>query len=124
MIIKWGRYGKFVACSNFPECRNTKPYLEKIGVTCPECGGDLVEKRSRKRRIFYGCSNYPECEFVSWKKPLPQPCPACGGLMVVSNRHSAKCTKCGEQVSLQSLSDAYEARPEETAEKEKESVTP
>jgi len=105
MIIKWGRYGKFIACSNFPACRNTKPYLEKIGVTCPECGGDLVEKRSRKKRVFYGCANYPECNFVSWKKPLPQPCPVCGGLLVVKNRQWAQCTNCQEQVAMESLTE-------------------
>ncbi len=105
MIIKWGRYGKFIACSNFPTCRNTKPYLEKIGVACPECGGDLVEKRSRKKRIFYGCSNYPECNFVSWKKPLPQPCPVCGGLLVVKNKQWAQCINCKEQVAMEKLSE-------------------
>ncbi len=103
MIIKWGRYGRFIACSNFPECRNTRPYLEKIGVTCPQCGGDLVEKRSRKKRIFYGCSNYPECNFVSWKRPLAQPCPACGGLLVVKNNQWAQCATCEEQVSMEKL---------------------
>jgi DNA topoisomerase-1 len=105
LIIKWGRYGKFIGCSNFPTCRNTKPYLEKIGVPCPKCGGDLAEKRSRKKRVFYGCSNYPECDFVSWKKPLPQPCPVCSGLLVVKNKHWAQCTNCEEQVSMERLTD-------------------
>jgi DNA topoisomerase-1 len=105
MIIKWGRYGKFIACSNFPACRNTKPYLEKIGVQCPECGGDLAEKRSRKKRVFYGCSNYPECDFVSWKKPLPQACSVCGGLLVVKNKEWAQCTNCEEQVAMEDLAD-------------------
>ncbi len=104
MIIKWGRFGKFIACSNYPECRNTKPYLEKIGVKCPQCGGDMVERRTRRGRIFYGCANYPECKFVSWKRPLPQPCPKCGGLLVVSNRTWAECTQCGERVRQQDLS--------------------
>ena len=111
MIIKWGRYGKFIACSNFPECRNTKPYLEKIGVTCPQCGGDLVEKRSRKKRIFYGCANYPTCNFVSWKKPVSQPCPACGGLLVVKNKQWAQCINCEEQVAMDSLSVEGEPQP-------------
>jgi DNA topoisomerase-1 len=105
MIIKWGRYGKFIACSNFPTCRNTKPYLEKIGVQCPKCGGDLAEKRSRKKRIFYGCSNYPECDFVSWKKPLPQACSVCGGLLVVKNKQWAQCINCEEQVAMEDLAD-------------------
>jgi DNA topoisomerase-1 len=111
MIIKWGRYGKFVACSNFPECRNTKPYLEKIGVVCPQCGGDLVEKRSRKKRIFYGCANYPACNFVSWKKPLARPCPACGGLLVVKNKQWAQCINCEEQVAMDSLLAEGESQP-------------
>jgi len=104
MVIKWGRYGKFIGCSNFPECRNTKPYLEKIGVLCPECGGDLVEKRSRKNRTFYGCSNYPECNFVSWKRPVSPPCPVCGGLLVLKNKKWAQCTNCEEQVAVEKLS--------------------
>ena len=113
MIIKWGRYGKFIGCSNFPDCRNTKPYLEKIGVQCPECGGDLVEKRSRKKRIFYGCSNYPECKFVSWKKPLPQPCPVCGGLLVIKNKQWAQCTNCEEQVAMETLADASDSHSQD-----------
>lgn len=103
MIVKQGRYGKFIACSNFPACRNTKPYLEKTGVTCPQCGGDLVERRSRKNRVFYGCSNYPECRFVAWNKPLVQACPACGGLLVVKNKQLAQCIKCEERVALDKL---------------------
>lgn len=123
MIIKWGRYGKFIACSNFPTCRNTKPYLEKIGVTCPECGGDLVEKRSRKNRLFYGCSNYPKCRFVSWKRPLPQPCPICGGLLVVKNKQWAQCINCEEQVAMEKLPDESESRPEKSPQqKEMEAI--
>jgi DNA topoisomerase-1 len=109
MVIKWGRYGKFIACSNFPTCRNSKPFLEKIDVLCPECGGELVEKRSRKKRIFYGCSNYPECSFVSWKKPLVQPCPVCGGLLVMKNKQWAQCISCEEQVAMETLSDVSES---------------
>jgi DNA topoisomerase-1 len=106
MIIKWGRFGKFIACSNYPTCRNTKPCLEKIGVACPQCDGDLVERRTRKKRLFYGCSNYPTCQFISWKRPLPQPCPACGGLLVVNNKKWALCSQCGEQVALDQLPEA------------------
>ena len=82
MVIKYGPHGKFLACPGFPECKNTKPYLEKTGVACPKCGGDLVVKRTRKGRIYYGCANYPECEFMSWARPVKEPCPKCGGLMV------------------------------------------
>jgi len=95
MVIKMGRYGKFIACSNYPKCRNTKPFLVKVGVTCPECGGDLIEKKTRKGRVFYGCSNYPECKFASWDKPVPEPCPECGGLMVEAGKDSIKCIRCG-----------------------------
>jgi len=104
MVVKWGRYGKFIACSNYPACRNTKPFQVKIGVACPQCDGDLVEKKTRRRRVFYGCSNYPECEFASWKRPLPQPCPACGGLLVEADKEWAKCIQCEEQVKLEKLS--------------------
>lgn len=100
MIIKTGRYGKFIACSNYPKCRNTKPYLVKVGVNCPQCGGDLVEKRTRRGRLFYGCANYPDCEFSTWDKPVPQPCPECGGLMAEAGKGSTKCTNCGARREL------------------------
>jgi len=105
MIVKFGRYGKFMACSNFPECRNTKSYQIKTGVACPGCGGDLVEKRTRRGRIFYGCSNYPECEFATWNQPLPQPCLSCGGLLTLAGKDRAKCDKCGEVVELALLGE-------------------
>ncbi len=104
LVIRWGRYGKFISCSNFPECRHTEPFLEKIGVTCPLDGGEVVERKTRKGRTFYGCANYPECEFTSWKKPLKKPCPNCGDLLVVHNKNHAKCTNCEEQFSLDEVS--------------------
>ncbi|MGI6357528.1 MAG: type I DNA topoisomerase [Bacillota bacterium] len=82
MVIKTGRYGQFLACPGFPDCRNTKPLIKETGVGCPKCEGALVERRSRKGRVFYGCSKYPDCDFVVWNKPVPQGCPKCGGLMV------------------------------------------
>ncbi len=82
MVIKYGPHGRFLACPGFPECRNTKPLLEKIGVACPKCGKDLVLKKTRKGRKYYGCENYPECDFMSWQKPSSIPCPECGGYMV------------------------------------------
>lgn len=82
MLIKNGRFGEFMACSNYPECKNTKPILKKIGITCPDCQSDLVVKRSRKGRIFYGCSNYPKCEKVFWDKPTNKRCPECNSLLV------------------------------------------
>ncbi|MDH5508147.1 MAG: DNA topoisomerase, partial [Anaerolineae bacterium] len=100
LMIRWGRFGKFISCSGFPECRYTEPWLEKIGVICPEDGGDVVERRTRKGRIFYGCANYPECEFTSWKRPLPAPCPECQGTLVVANKRMAQCLKCEQQFPL------------------------
>lgn len=82
MVIKYGSHGKFLACPGFPECRNTKPYLEKIGVNCPKCGRDLVIRKSKKGRIYYGCSGYPDCDFMSWLKPSTERCPKCGSYML------------------------------------------
>lgn len=82
MVIKYGPHGKFLACPGFPECKNTKPYLEKIGVPCPICGKDVVVKRSKKGRLYYGCENNPECEFMSWQKPSKKKCPSCGSYML------------------------------------------
>ncbi|NLS88395.1 type I DNA topoisomerase [Bacillus subtilis] len=83
MVYKMGRYGKFLACSNFPDCRNTKPIVKQIGVKCPSCGeGDIVERKSKKKRVFYGCDRYPDCEFVSWDKPIERKCPKCGKMLV------------------------------------------
>ena len=104
LVIRWGRYGKFISCSNFPECRYTEPLLHKIGVTCPQDGGEVVERKTRKGRTFYGCSNYPECDFTSWKKPLAKPCPNCSGLLVAVNKNHAQCTQCEEQFSLDQVS--------------------
>lgn len=82
MVYKMGRFGKFLACPNFPECRNTKPIVTYIDAPCPKCGARLMEKTSRKNRKFYGCERYPECDFVSWEKPVTEKCPVCGSYMV------------------------------------------
>ena len=82
MVIKYGPHGKFLACPGFPECRNTKPYFEKIGIACPKCGGDIAIKSTRKGRRYYGCINYPECDFMSWSRPSDVKCPKCGSMMV------------------------------------------
>ena len=82
MVIKYGPHGRFLACPGFPECRNTKPYLEKVGVPCPKCGGDVVFRMTRKGRRYYGCINSPDCDFMSWQKPSVEKCPQCGGYMV------------------------------------------
>lgn len=90
MVIKMGRYGKFLACPGFPECRNTKPLFEEVGIPCPNCSKPLVVRRSKKGRKFYGCLGYPECDFVSWEMPAPEPCPECGNLMVVKSTKRQK----------------------------------
>lgn len=100
MVIKHGRFGRFLACSGYPECRRARSILVKTGVNCPECGGDLVEKRSRKGRIFYGCSRYPQCSFAIPQRPVPQPCSDCGSLMVAAGTRQARCTKCGHREIL------------------------
>ena len=98
MVYKMGRYGKFLACSNFPDCRNTKPILKKVGVKCPKCKeGNIVERRSRRRRLFYGCDAYPNCDFVSWDKPISKPCPKCESLLVekkTKKQTTTRCTSC------------------------------
>jgi DNA topoisomerase I len=103
LVIRYGRYGKFISCSGFPDCRHTEPWLEKIGVTCPKDGGDIVERKTRKGRIFYGCYNYPNCDFTSWKRPLPKPCPKCNGLLVIANKREAQCTACEESFLLEEV---------------------
>jgi DNA topoisomerase-1 len=94
LVIRWGRYGKFISCSGFPDCRHTEAWLEKIGVSCPKDQGDIVERKTRKGRTFYGCANYPNCDFTSWKLPLAHPCPDCGGMLVVANKNQAQCLQC------------------------------
>jgi DNA topoisomerase-1 len=95
MVIKTGRYGKFLACPNFPKCRNTKPIVEEINIPCPKCSAQIVVRKSKRGRKFYGCSNYPECDFVSWDMPIKDPCPKCGALMTEkSSRANGKTVQC------------------------------
>jgi DNA topoisomerase-1 len=101
LVIRYGRYGKFISCSGFPECRYTEPWLEKIGVNCPKDGGEIAERKTRRGRIFYGCINYPNCDFTSWKKPIKIPCPKCNGLLVIANKREAQCTNCSESFLLE-----------------------
>jgi len=97
MLIKNGRFGKFLACSGFPKCKNTKPFLDKIGISCPEegCSGEIIRKKTKKGRTFYGCSNYPKCSFVTWNKPVNKRCPQCNSILVLSiNKKSGFFCKC------------------------------
>lgn len=92
MVIKYGRFGKFMACKNYPECKNTKPIVNKIGVKCPKCGeGEIIVRKTKKGRVFYGCSKYPECDFIEWNKPVEEVCPECGSYM--TEKVSKKCKK-------------------------------
>jgi len=117
MIVKWGRYGKFIACSGFPDCRNTKSYMVRIGVKCPECEeGELVERRTRRGRVFYSCNTYPECEFAVWNRPLSSPCPECGGLLTQAGKSKAKCIKCESTFELEEVEKPEE--PEKVPAKE------
>jgi DNA topoisomerase-1 len=106
MVFKMGRYGKFMACSNFPDCRNTKPIVKEIGVTCPKCKeGQIIERRSKKKRLFYGCNRFPECDFLSWDKPLPRSCPKCEGLLVekkLKKGVQVQCVECDYKEEPQS----------------------
>ncbi|MEK5058714.1 type I DNA topoisomerase [Paenibacillus shunpengii] len=112
MVYKFGRFGKFLACSGFPDCRNTKPIIKNIGVTCPTCKeGQVVERRSKKGRIFYGCDRYPECDFVSWDKPSPKPCPKCDSLMVEKRNKQGtrlQCTSCDHTEPVEEADEAVE----------------
>lgn len=108
LVIRWGRYGKFISCSNFPACRFTEAILEKINVSCPKDGGDLVMRKTRKGRVFYGCANYPECDFTNWKRPIAKPCPSCGGLLIISNKKEAQCTVCSESFLLEQIGEVLQ----------------
>ncbi|UUY70533.1 type I DNA topoisomerase [Staphylococcus warneri] len=105
MVIKMGRYGKFMACSNFPDCRNTKAFVKTIGVKCPTCkDGEVVERKSKKNRIFYGCSNYPECDFISWDKPVGRDCPKCNHYLVDKKKGRSSqvtCSNCDYKEEVQ-----------------------
>lgn len=103
LVIRYGRFGKFISCSGFPECRYTEPWLEKIGVRCPNDQGELVERKTRKGRTFYGCYNYPSCDFTSWKRPLANPCPKCRGMLVIANKREAQCLNCSESFLLEEV---------------------
>ena len=120
LVIRYGRFGKFIGCSDYPNCRHTEPFLERIGVSCPICGeehgGEIIERRTRRGRVFYGCSRYPDCEFTSWKRPLPQPCPNCGGMLVEASRNKAECTVCKHTYQIDQLPALASSEAEERAE--------
>ncbi|MCD6391477.1 MAG: type I DNA topoisomerase [Dehalococcoidia bacterium] len=103
MVIKVGRFGKFLACSGYPDCKTTRPYVIKTGVACPQCGSELVKRISKKKKEFYGCSNFPKCQFAVNRKPIAQPCPHCGKLLVHYRGDWARCLACQRKVKLSEL---------------------
>ncbi|NWG18241.1 MAG: type I DNA topoisomerase [Chloroflexi bacterium] len=110
LVVRYGRFGKFIGCSNYPECRYTEPWLERTGVVCPVCGkthgGEIIVRKSRRGRTFYGCSRYPDCNYTSWKRPLIRPCPNCGGLLVEQNKTTAQCTVCNHTFQMDELGES------------------
>lgn len=97
MVIKTGRFGEFLACSAYPKCKNTRPLAHDVNVNCPKCGEKLVEKRTKRGKVFYGCSAYPKCDFATWSKPIEDPCPVCKGLQVQAKKNMIKCEQCGKE---------------------------
>ena len=94
MVVKFGRYGKFLACPGYPECKNAKPIVTDLGIDCPKCEGQVVERKSKKGRKFYGCSNYPECDFISWNKPIKEKCPKCQGVLTEKGSKKGTVVEC------------------------------
>ncbi len=116
LVIRYGRFGKFIGCANYPECRYTEPWLERTSILCPVCGkthgGEIIQRKSKKGRTFWGCSRYPDCEFTSWKRPLPQPCPNCGNLLIEQNKTTAACTVCQHTYHMDELAEVVPVKVE------------
>ncbi|MEG1159848.1 MAG: type I DNA topoisomerase, partial [Acidaminococcaceae bacterium] len=115
LVVKHGRFGSFLACPGFPDCRNTKPILKKTGSKCPKCGGEIIERKTKRGRIFYGCEQYPACDFTTWDKPSTEPCPKCGSLQLEkAERNGNKKTYCTndtcELKELKKTNDKYYVR--------------
>jgi DNA topoisomerase-1 len=121
MVIKTGRFGKFISCTGYPECKTTRPILKDTGAKCPKDGGMVVERRSKKGRTFYGCANYPKCDFISWDRVVPEPCPVCGAYVVAKNRKGQTFLECSadkehDTSSIASAQAAAEPEAETDAE--------
>ena len=97
MVYKYGRYGKFIACSGYPECKTVKKFVEKVEVPCPKCGGDIIVRKTKRGKTFYGCGNYPNCDFASWDEPTSEKCPQCGSMLYkkAGKKPMIVCTKEG-----------------------------
>jgi len=102
MIVKKGRFGEFLACANYPKCKFTRPLGHALKVKCPDCKGDIVQKRTKRGKVFYGCANYPKCKFATWKEPVEDPCTVCGGLQVQQKKNLLKCEQCGKETEINS----------------------
>ncbi|HEU4759124.1 MAG TPA: type I DNA topoisomerase [Dehalococcoidia bacterium] len=111
MVIRSGRFGRFLACTRYPECKGRRPLAAKTGAKCPRDGGDLLERRSRRGKLFYGCSNYPKCEFTLWSRPLSQPCPQCGGLLAAEREGRARCSACDWRGEIEEPAPEKEPSP-------------
>ena len=105
MVIKRGRYGKFIGCSGYPECKNIQKLVEEIGVTCPKCGGNVIKRQTKRKRDFYGCSNFPNCHFISWDEPLNEKCPKCGEILFKKNGKKIKIYCKGEGCGYERTSE-------------------
>jgi DNA topoisomerase-1 len=114
LVIKHGRFGEFISCSNYPECKYSRQMTTKLGIPCPDDGGDIIERTTRKGRVFYGCSNFPKCRWASWDKPVPEPCEKCGGLLAQpsrGNRNILRCLSCGNEEPLKPAVQDSEPEP-------------
>ena len=104
MVYKYGRFGRFIACSGWPECKTVKKVIEKLGIPCPKCGGDIIVRHTKRGKVFYGCGNYPKCTFASWSEPTTEKCPNCGGMLFKKEGKKPKlvCTaeSCGYEREL------------------------
>jgi DNA topoisomerase-1 len=116
MVYKYGRFGKFLACPGYPECKNTKPLRKELNITCPKCvEGKILERKTKKGRLFYGCNQYPNCDFASWERPYKEPCPSCGCMTVAKGAKGEKqvitCLneKCKHTYSVESASQEVES---------------
>ena len=118
MVIKTGRYGKFLACPGYPECKNTKRIVEETGGICPKCGGSIVAKKSKSNRKFFGCSNYPNCDFVTWSEPTKELCPKCGKTLFKKKGRHAGLYCLTEGCGYEKEPDAKEGKEEKAKEKQ------
>jgi DNA topoisomerase-1 len=114
MVIKHGRFGRFIACSGYPECKNTKPIVKSTGVACPQCGKDIVERKSKRGKTFYGCTGYPDCTQVFWYRPVDRKCPVCGSVLLERNAKAYKYACSNSECDYREAHPAEGDGPEES----------